>query len=148
MSNSLWSYGRSPPGSSVHGILQARILKWITISFSKGSSQPREWTQVSLIARQILYLLSHQGSIEQLHFHFRASLVAQKIKHLPAMWETWIWWRRKWQPIPVLLPGISHGWRSLVGYSPWGRKVSDMTEQLHFYQNACWIKQLKEEVIE
>ena len=34
----------------------------------------------------------------------------------------------KWQPTPVLLPGKSHGWRSLVGYSPWGRKVSDMTE--------------------
>ena len=31
----------------------------------------------------------------------------------------------------ILLPGKSHGWRSLVGYSPWGRKESDMTEQLH-----------------
>ena len=31
--------------------------------------------------------------------------------------------RRKWQPAPVLLPGESHGWRSLVGYSPWGRRV-------------------------
>ena len=33
---------------------------------------------------------------------------------------------------PVLLPGKSHGWRSLVGYSSWGRKESDTTEQLHF----------------
>ena len=33
---------------------------------------------------------------------------------------------------PVLLPGKSHGWRSLVGYSPWGHKESDMTERLHF----------------
>ena len=41
--------------------------------------------------------------------------------------------RRQWQPIPVLLPGKSHGWRSLVGYSPWGRKESDMTERLHFH---------------
>ena len=41
-------------------------------------------------------------------------------------------WRRKWQPTPVLLPGESHGWRSLVGYSLWDRKDSDMTEQLHF----------------
>ena len=38
----------------------------------------------------------------------------------------------KWQPTPVLLPGESHGGRSLVGYSPWGRKESDTTEQLHF----------------
>ena len=41
-------------------------------------------------------------------------------------------WRRKWQPTPVLLPGKFHGWRTLVGYSPWGRKESDTTEQLHF----------------
>ena len=42
-------------------------------------------------------------------------------------------WRRKWQPTPVLLPGKSHGLRSLVGYSPWGCKESDMTERLHFH---------------
>ena len=36
--------------------------------------------------------------------------------------------RRKWQPTTVLLLGKSHGWRSRVGYSPWGRKELDMTE--------------------
>ena len=41
-------------------------------------------------------------------------------------------WRRKWQPTPVFLPGKSHGWRSLLGYSPWGRKELDMIEGLHF----------------
>ena len=41
-------------------------------------------------------------------------------------------WRRKWQPTPVLLPGESHGRRSLVGYSPQGCKESDVTERLHF----------------
>ena len=40
----------SPSGSSVHGILQARILEWVAISFSRGSSQSRDWTQVSCIA--------------------------------------------------------------------------------------------------
>ena len=40
-------------------------------------------------------------------------------------------WRKKWHPTPVLLPGKSHGWRSLVGYSPWGPKESDTTEWLH-----------------
>ena len=40
----------SPPGSSVHGILQARILDWVAISSFKGSSQHRDWTQVSHIA--------------------------------------------------------------------------------------------------
>ena len=37
-------------------------------------------------------------------------------------------WRRQWQPTPVLLPGKSHGWRSLVGCSSWGRTELDMTE--------------------
>ena len=40
--------------------------------------------------------------------------------------------RRQWHPTPVLLPGKSHGRRSLVGCSPWGRDESDMTERLHF----------------
>ena len=35
--------------------------------------------------------------------------------------------RRQWHPTPVLLPGKSHGWRSLVGYSPWGPEESDTT---------------------
>ena len=42
-------------------------------------------------------------------------------------------WRRKWQPTPVLLPGKSHGRRSLVGCSPWGHEESDTTEWLHFH---------------
>ena len=41
--------------------------------------------------------------------------------------------RRQWHPTPVLLPGKSYGWRSLVGCSPWGRKESDMTERLPFH---------------
>ena len=43
----------SPPGSSVHGTFQARILEWIAISFSRGSSQPKDWTPVSCIAGRI-----------------------------------------------------------------------------------------------
>ena len=43
-----------------------------------------------------------------------------------------VFWRKKWQPTPVFLPEKSHGLRILVGYSPWGRKESDNTEQLHF----------------
>ena len=68
----------------------------------------------------------------------KVNIVAQRIKHLPEIWETWIWslgqkdpLEKKWQPTLVLLPGKSHGWRSLVGYSLWGYR-SDMTEQLHF----------------
>ena len=56
----------SLPGSSVHGIHQARILEWISITFSKGSFRSRDQTWVSCTAgRQILYRLSHQGSFSQ-----------------------------------------------------------------------------------
>ena len=44
-----------------------------------------------------------------------------------------MYWRRQWHPTPVLLPEKSHGWRSLVGCSPWGRYKSDTTERLHFH---------------
>ena len=45
----------SPPGSSVHGILQTRILEWVAVSFSRGSSQPRDWTRVSCIAGRFFF---------------------------------------------------------------------------------------------
>ena len=54
-----------------------------------------------------------------------------KPKHL--MGSALTHWRRQWQPTPVLLPGKSHGRRSLVGCSPWGRKELDTTEWLHFH---------------
>ena len=69
-----------------------------------------------------------------------ASQVALAVKKLPANagditdtssipgWGEKISWRRKWQPTPVFLPGESHGQRSLVGYSPQGRRESDATE--------------------
>ena len=82
-------------------------------------------------------LIKHQS------YWIRASLIAQSVKNLLAMQETWVrsWigkipWRRQWHPTPVLLPGKSHGWRSLVGCSPWGHKESDTTERLHFHFHA------------
>ena len=69
-----------------------------------------------------------------------ASLVAQRLKRLPPMRETQVWslgWEdpleKEVATTPVLLPGESHGLRSLVGYSPRGRKESDTTERLHFH---------------
>ena len=47
--------------------------------------------------------------------------------------------RRQWHPTPVLLPGKSRGWRSLVGCSPWGREESDTTERLHFHFSLSYI---------
>ena len=58
--------GCSPPGSSVHGILQARILEWITIPFSRGSSRPRGWTQASRIPGRF----STIWATRETHFNF------------------------------------------------------------------------------
>jgi len=51
-------------GSSVHGILQVRILEWVAVPFSRGSSQPRDQTQVSCIAGGFFYCWSYQRSPE------------------------------------------------------------------------------------
>ena len=62
---SVWLCGLmdcSPPGSSVHGILQARIQEWVAISFSRGSSRIWDRTWVSCTAGRIFYCLSHEGS--------------------------------------------------------------------------------------
>ena len=50
-----------------------------------------------------------------------------------------VFWRRQWHPTPVLLPGKSHGQRSLVGCSPWGCWESDTTERLHFHVSLSCI---------
>ena len=52
---------------------------------------------------------------------------------LPGGPRIWLYLRRRWHPTPVLLPGKSHGRRSLVGCSPWGLEESDTTERLHFH---------------
>ena len=77
-----------------------------------------------------------------------ASQVAQTVKHLPTRWETRVQslgWedplRRKWQLTPVFLPGESHGWRSLVGYSPWGCRVRhDWATSLHWLNSETHIE--------
>ena len=98
----------SPPGPSVHGIFQARVLEWGAIAFSRWRS----------LVGYIPWCRKELDTTERLHFlSFYSSF-----------------WRRKWQPTPVFLPGESHGWRGLVGCSLWGCKELDMTEQLtHTY---------------
>ena len=73
------------------------------------------------------------------------SLVAQRLKRLPAMWETWVQSLGRKDPLEkemathsVFLPGESHGRRSLVGYSPRSYKELDTTEWLHFHFHFIW----------
>ena len=97
----------SPPGSSVHGILQA-ILEWVAISFSRGSSQPRDRTRVLPHCRQTLYPLSYQGSpnhrpyqvqkhryLVELKFRIlknvETSLVVQWLRLCLPVQGVWVW---------------------------------------------------------
>ena len=80
----------SPPGSSVHGISQARILEWFAISFSRGSSWPRDWTHVSCISRRILY-----------HWATREALVRLK------PYLTSSCFSKQWSKLVVNHPGIA-----------------------------------------
>ena len=145
----------SPPGSSVHGIFQARTLEWVAVSFSRGSSQPRDRTQVSLIAGRHFeppgkplsawawcnYKVLRRGPSSLVEDLFPGGSDGKASAHNAGRpgfnpWDGRIPWRRKWQRTPVLLPGKSHGWRSRAGYSPWGHKESDMTEQLHLEEEV------------
>ena len=110
---------------------------------SRGGTENRlEDSIIMLLPTRAFFSLVKMRLMDWIVFSYinrRASLVAQRVKCLPAMQETWVRslgredpWRRKWQPLPVLLPGKSNGQRSLVGCSPWGHKESDMTEWLHF----------------
>ena len=78
------------------------------------------WGQVNTVIQLPWWLLKSKKSFCQCR------------RHGCNPWVGKIPWRRKWQPPPVFLPGKFHGWRSLVGYCPWGRKESDTTEQLHY----------------
>ena len=59
----------SPPGSSVHGILQARILEWVAISFSRGSSWPWDRTQVSCIAGEFFTVWATREMLKRIHLY-------------------------------------------------------------------------------
>ena len=143
----------SPSGNSVHGILQARMLEWVSISFSRGPSRPRNQTLVSCIAGRFFTNWARSApsspcpilktGIPLASCRWREQgrpwggrQTGEVSLHTPALSfavPTWVGknlWRRAWQPIPVFLPGEFCGQNSLVGCSPWSRKESDTTEQL------------------
>ena len=97
----------SPPGPSVHGILQARILEWVAISSSRGSSQPRNWTYVSWVSsigRQALYELRHCGSPS-------SPVVTDRSAHGGQLWGDWgscsqCLWMWKWSGASLELTSL------------------------------------------
>ena len=86
----LWTV--SPPGSSLHGIHQARILEWVAISFSRGSAQPWDWTQVSCIAGRLLTEPPGKSSFvlkfsKNIHFWFHYFHVRMSQAKGTLLWE-------------------------------------------------------------
>ena len=80
-------------------------------------------------------------------YYFRVSLVVQIVKNLPAMWEAWVRFLGWEDPLEkgqltnsLFLPRGFHGQRSLVGYSQWAHKESDVTEQLTLCAYYCTLK--------
>ena len=77
-------------GSSLHGILQARILEWVAIPSIRGSSQPRDQTQVPHSCRQILYQLSHKRSpstLEWVAYPFSSRSFPINWPNFPKIWQ-------------------------------------------------------------
>ena len=124
--------GCSPPDSPVPGILRARMLKWVATSFSRGSSQPRDQTQVSCTAGRFFTIrptreacLDHcrvsnnfcRMNVKAHEYHcigFPAGAVGKEStcqcrKRGFDCWVGKIPWRRKWLPTPGFLPGKFHG---------------------------------------
>ena len=116
---------------SYHIIQQTQQLQFLN---------QRSW---KIIIITIITILSLPWKLHKnLHTDVSISFIhsCQKLETTRMFFSRWIdncgtpdnRWRRKWQPTPILFPGKSHGQRSLVGYSPWGREELDTTERLHF----------------
>ena len=112
----------SLPGSSIHGIFQARVLEWGAIAFSNNKSNDKQ----KLKSKKLIQHGVRNGSSSDVLSSQLSTLgSAVWILVLPLS----IWWRRQWHPTPILfLPGKSHGRRSLVGCSPGGPEELDTTE--------------------
>ena len=91
----------SLPGSSVHGILQARILERVAVSFSRGLSRPRDWTRISCIGRRILY---HWATWEELSHPWT---LPQSIIRTKPVSKTSLATKSSVSKVPTLLHGVS-----------------------------------------
>ena len=97
----------SPPGSSVQGIVQIRILEWVAIPFSRGSSQSREWTQISFIGGRFFTIWATREV--KVYYH---GLVSALTRGLDA--------KSRAGPLPTLPPGSRQSLTCLS--KPWPQK--------------------------
>ena len=117
----------NPPGFSVHGISQARILYHYAT---------RKVPYVSLSSLNFVHLFFTDFLFLVWFIGKESMCQCRRLGFNP--WVGKNPWRREWQPTPVFLAGKFHGQRSLVGYSPWGQKESNMTEHMRTHVLATW----------
>ena len=140
MSDSLRPYGHSSSGSSVLGTLQARILVWVAIPFTRGTSWPRDQTWVSCVVGRFFTI----WATSKTHYSVKLQLKCYKFPYnFPDSHSPYSGTDVRIQGFPLMIrvildPGLrckskntscSHGQRSLAGCSPRGHKESDVTEQ-------------------
>ena len=117
MSELFMSGGQSIGASASVYMLPLSVQSWFPLGLT---------CLISLLSKVISRVFSYTTIQNHQFFSTRHSLWSNS--HICI----WLQGRRKWQHTPILLPGKFHGWRSLVGYSPWGSKELDMTERLDF----------------
>ena len=110
---------------------------------AKSWTRLSDFTSISIsnIPSSNLFLISRISIPDTLQYHWDlqsidpTTISLSLILSLISLFLSLSPWyrRRQWHPTPVFLPGKSHGWRSLVGCSPWGCEESDTTERLHFH---------------
>ena len=105
----------------------SRQEHWSGLPFPSPMHQSKKWKWSPHTKSQTYYLIRCMQTMNS-WMKILMKDIKQNISHLLEKQ-----WRRKWHPTPVLLPGKFHGWRSLVGYSPWGHKELDTTERLDFF---------------
>ena len=121
----------SLPGSSVHGIFQARVLEWGAISFSKLFPNTC-FSHIKLyVCIKLVLNINHTSIFWGLPWWlrwWRICLQCWRPRFDP--WTKKITWSRKWQPTSALLPEEFNEQKSLAGYNQWVHKESDVTELL------------------
>ena len=127
-----WSFSfRTSPSNEYSRLISFRIDWFELLAVQELSRVLQHYSSKAWI---LLFLALLMVQLSHLYMTRGKTMV----KCLPAMWEARVQslgledpWRRRWHPTSVLLPGKSHGQRSMVGYSPCGRKESDTTERVH-----------------
>ena len=146
VSNSFQPYGpfRCTPGSSVHGVLQAKSMEWVVIPFSKGSSQPRDRTQVSRLARKIQKMknenILRQDSSSSKNLSYRHSYTHGSITYTQMFTELFVtakdWkqprypsikdWLNNYNLLPIRTPPGSHSKRMSQIHLCWSEAIAKM----------------------